>query len=159
MQKVHLNFSLLFGNRIFLASLCSLVAAQLLKVIISLVRAKREGFSDSLLLFFWKTGGMPSSHSSVAVAVSTSIALTEGFTNLFILSLFFSLIVIRDSLGVRLSSGQQSKALNRLGSELSERFGIQYESVKEVLGHSWPEVTVGGLVGFLIALAFCLPRR
>jgi hypothetical protein len=108
-----------------------------------------------MLIFFWRTGGMPSSHSAVAISISAAIALTEGLSNLFIVSLFLSLIVIRDALGVRRSSGLQSKALNKLGGELSTQFGIQYESVKEVHGHSLPEVLVGVVLGLCIALAFC----
>lgn len=108
-----------------------------------------------MLIFFWRTGGMPSSHSAVAVSISTAVAFTEGFSNLFIVSLFLSLIVIRDALGVRRSAGLQSKALNQLGSDLSAKFGIRYESVKEVHGHTWPEVCIGAILGFLIAFAFC----
>jgi len=98
---------------------------------------------------------MPSSHSAVAVSISTAVALTEGYSNLFIVSLFLSLIVIRDALGVRRSAGLQSKALNQLGSDLSAKFGIRYESVKEVHGHTWPEVFIGAILGFCIAFAFC----
>lgn len=97
---------------------------------------------------------MPSSHSAIAISISSSIALTEGFSNLFILSLFLSLIVIRDALGVRRSSGLQAKALNRLGTEVSARLDICYEPVREVHGHTWTEVLVGALLGFAIALFF-----
>ena len=108
-----------------------------------------------MLIFFWRTGGMPSSHSATAIAISTAVALTEGFSNLFIVSLFLSLIVIRDALGVRRSAGLQAKAPNRLGAELSIKQGIRYDAVKEVHGHTWPEVLVGSVLGFCIAFAFC----
>jgi acid phosphatase family membrane protein YuiD len=145
----------LFRNPIFLSAFYSLLIAQFIKSAISLVRSRREGLREAMLIFLWRTGGMPSSHSAVAVSISAAVALTEGFSNLFIVSLFLSLIVIRDALGVRRSAGLQSKTLNRLGNDLSIRFGIKYESVKEIHGHTWPEVLVGAALGLCIALAFC----
>jgi len=149
------SLRILLGNPIFLSALCSLFIAQFIKAAISLLKARKEPLHEAMLIFFWRTGGMPSSHSAVAVSISTAVALTEGYSNLFIVSLFLSLIVIRDALGVRRSAGLQSKALNQLGSDLSAKFGIRYESVKEVHGHTWPEVFIGAILGFCIAFAFC----
>jgi uncharacterized protein len=146
----------LFSNPIFLSAVFSLLVAQFLKAIINIIRSKAHSFRDVLLTFFWKTGGMPSSHSALAIAIATSIAICDGFnTSIFILALFFSLIVIRDALGVRRSSGLQAKALNQLGRELNARSGLPYRPVKEVHGHNPAEVIVGSLLGFFIALAFC----
>lgn len=94
---------------------------------------------------------MPSSHAAVSVAITTAIALEEGFSNLFILAFFITLIVIRDALGVRRSSGLQAKALNRLGQNLSEQLTISFTPLKEVHGHTWPEVIVGSALGLGIA--------
>ena len=145
----------LVNNPIFLSAFMSLCVAQFIKAVISLLKASREEFREAMLIFFWRTGGMPSSHSATAISITTAVALTEGFSNLFIVSLFLSLIVIRDALGVRRSAGLQSKALNRLGAELSIKQGVHYEPVKEVHGHTWPEVLVGSALGFCIAFAFC----
>jgi acid phosphatase family membrane protein YuiD len=145
----------LLKNPIFLSALYSLFIAQFLKAIITLLRARSPSYPEAVLIFLWRTGGMPSSHSATAIAITSAVALTEGFSNLFIVSLFLSLIVIRDALGVRRSSGLQSKALNRLGNEVQLHLGIPYASVREVHGHTWLEVLVGALLGFIIALAFC----
>lgn len=150
------NLMTLFKNPIFLSALCSLVTAQFIKALLTVYRSRRLDARDTMLVFMWRTGGMPSSHSAIAVSISSSIALTEGFTNLFILSLFLSLIVIRDALGVRRSSGLQSTALNRLGGLLEEKFGVDYDPVREVHGHTFTEVFVGGILGFALSLAFCL---
>ena len=155
MRSTTTDLQTLLSNPIFLSALFSLLIAQFIKAVISLVRAHNEAFREAMLIFFWRTGGMPSSHSAVAVSISTAVVLTEGFSNLFIVSLFLSLIVIRDSLGVRRSAGLQSKALNQLGNDLSIRLGIRYDSVKEVHGHTWPEVLVGAVLGLCIAFAFC----
>lgn len=146
----------LFSNPIFLSAIFSLLIAQFLKSVVNIFRARTRSFRDVLTTFFWKTGGMPSSHSALAVSIATAIAIREGpDTSIFILSLFFSLVVIRDALGVRRASGLQARALNQLGKELGARLGIAYRPVKEVHGHNPPEVIVGSLLGFFIALAFC----
>jgi acid phosphatase family membrane protein YuiD len=146
----------LFSNPIFLSGIFSLLIAQFLKSVVNIFRSKTRSFREVLVTFFWKTGGMPSSHSALAVSIATAVAIREGLdTSIFILAAFFSLVVIRDALGVRRASGLQARALNQLGKELNARYGLQYRPVKEVHGHNPPEVIVGSLLGFFIALAFC----
>jgi uncharacterized protein len=146
----------LFSNPIFLSAIFSLLIAQFLKSVVNIFRSRAQSFREVLVTFFWKTGGMPSSHSALAVSIATAIAIREGLnTSIFILALFFSLVVIRDALGVRRAAGLQARALNQLGKELGSRIGIPYRPVKEVHGHNPSEVIVGSLLGFFIALAFC----
>jgi len=147
----------LFSNPIFLSAFFSLAGAQLIKALTALAKArKEEDFKEAMIIFFWRTGGMPSSHSATALAISTATLLTEGYSNLFILSLFLALIVIRDALGVRRSSGLQSQALNKLGSSLEEKSILQYDPVKEVHGHTLAEVLTGAVLGVVIAFVFCV---
>ena len=146
----------LFSNQIFLSAICSLILAQFLKAIVNLLRLPRHSLKDAVLTFAWKTGGMPSSHSALAVSISTAIAITDGLNSeIFILSAFFALVVIRDALGVRHSSGIQARTLNSLGKKYAVRFGEPWVPVKEVMGHTPSQVLVGSLLGFFIALAFC----
>lgn len=145
----------LFTNPVFLSAIFSLLTAQFLKAVINIFRSRARSFREILLTFFWKTGGMPSSHSALAVSIATAIAFRQGLNTLFILSAFFALVVIRDAMGVRRAAGLQAKALNLLGKELSAREGFTYRPVKEVHGHNPAEVIVGSLLGFFIALAFC----
>jgi acid phosphatase family membrane protein YuiD len=65
-----------------------------------------------------------------------------------------ALIIIRDSLGVRRSSGIQSRILNMLGRQVSEKLTIDYHPVKEIHGHTPLEVLVGILLGIFIAVAY-----
>lgn len=146
----------LFSNPVFLSAIFSLLVAQFIKSIVNIFRSRARSFREVLLTFFWKTGGMPSSHSSLVVALTTAIGIRDGLnTSAFILAFFLSLIVIRDAVGVRRSAGLQARALNQLGRELNSRLDIAYRPLKEVHGHSPAEVLVGGLLGFFIALAFC----
>jgi uncharacterized protein len=146
----------LFSNPVFLSAVSSMLTAQFLKAVVNIFRSKARNFREILVTFFWKTGGMPSSHCALAVSIATAIAFREGLnTSIFILAFFFALVVIRDAMGVRRAAGIQARTLNLLGKELNGRLGLGYRPVKEVHGHNPSEVIVGSLLGFFIALAFC----
>lgn len=150
------NFQVLIDNPIFLSALFSWIIAQFLKVIIHLIRFKSVSSQDVVNRFFWKTGGMPSSHTAAVTSLTTAVGLVEGFSStVFIVSLVFSLIVIRDALGVRRAAGSQARALNTMGKELQSKLKIPFKMVKEISGHTFPEVTIGIILGFFIAVAFC----
>jgi acid phosphatase family membrane protein YuiD len=151
-----LDFIGLWRNPIFLSGFVSLVLAQFIKTVIATVRSRKMGPKKAFWYFIAKTGGMPSSHCATAVSICVAIALKEGFSDLFILSLFVMLITIRDSLGVRRAAGLQAQALNRLGNELARQGVTVYEPVKEVHGHTLPEVIVGSFLGLGIAFFFWL---
>lgn len=143
-----------FENPILLSSILSLFLAQLVKTIIHLLKAKKKNPRDTMEILIWRTGGMPSSHSSMVASLATSIAFQEGIdSNLFIITIMFALIIIRDAVGVRRSSGIQARVLNWLGRQASEKLHIEYHPVKEVTGHSPLEVAVGVLLGIIIAAA------
>ena len=61
-----------------------------------------------------ESGGMPSSHSALAMGLTTSVGLTRGFgDSLFAACLVFTAIVMYDASGVRLQAGRQAVALNQ----------------------------------------------
>jgi uncharacterized protein len=146
----------LLHNPVFLSAIFSLFIAQFIKVLINIFRPRTKGLRDVFVTFLWRTGGMPSSHSALAVSIATSVAFVEGpNSSVCILAIFFALVVIRDAMGVRRSAGQQARVLNLIGKELSSRFDLSFHQVKEVHGHTAAEVLVGSILGFSIALAFC----
>ncbi len=148
-------FYFLLNNPIFLSAFFSWFIAQLIKALIEVFRSRPHRSRDLLVVLFWKTGGMPSSHSSLVTALSTSIGFKEGIhSSLFILSLFYGILTIRDALGVRRATGAQARVMNQVGLELNQRFGIPFYPVKEIHGHTALEVTVGIVLGFFIAVAF-----
>lgn len=103
----------------------------------------------------WRTGGMPSSHSSMVTALATSIGFSNGVGSpIFTLSLFYGILIIRDALGVRRAAGVQAQVLNRLGAQLARGGLVDFEPVKEVIGHTPSEVSVGVLLGFFVGVAF-----
>jgi acid phosphatase family membrane protein YuiD len=143
------------SNPVFLASVTSWFFAQLVKTLIKLFSGKVSSIRELFDLLFWRTGGMPSSHSALVFAVGTSIGFRSGFnSDIFILAACFALVVIRDSVGVRRASGMQAKTLNEVGTELNAKSIIQFKSIKEVHGHKPMEVIIGCFLGFFIGLAF-----
>ena len=150
------GFTILLRNPVFLSAVMSLFTAQFAKAIIALFHYRKAGFKEIFATMMWRTGGMPSSHSALVIALSTAIGITNGInSDVFVLSLFFTLVVIRDAVGVRRAAGLQARAINMLGSKTSKRLKFQFKPVKEVHGHTFPQVVVGSLIGFLIALAVC----
>lgn len=146
---------LLVYNPIFIAAVSSWILSQFLKTIIALFTNRVGSIRDLVELLLWRTGGMPSSHSALVSSVATTIGFKNGIgSDLFIFSCCFALVVIRDAVGVRRSSGLQAKALNELGEKVSSRMKYQFKPVKEIQGHRPMEVLAGILLGFFIAVAF-----
>ncbi len=145
-----------FYHPIFLSSFMSWFLAQMLKSTIEFVKQKKTRTKSLIVTFLWSTGGMPSSHSAVVASLATAVAFVEGLASpLFIALFFYGLLTVRDALGVRRAAGLQAKAINNMSREINHRFGMNLEYVKEVHGHTTSEVSVGVLLGFFIAVAFC----
>jgi len=103
----------------------------------------------------WSTGGMPSSHAAVVTSMTAAVGFHEGLgSNLFAVSLFIAMVVMRDAMGVRRASGLQARALNLLGKQVAEKIDVEFRPVREIQGHAPPEVIVGALLGIVIAVAY-----
>jgi len=143
-------------NPIFRAAMFSWIFCQVIKTIISIYHKRPHTAKEMLLSLIWTTGGMPSSHSAVVSSLATAIGFEEGIGSpLFILSLFYSFIIIRDALGVRKAAGFQAIAINQVLAELDKHLHIKIKPVKEIHGHRISEVFVGIVLGFFLAVAFC----
>jgi acid phosphatase family membrane protein YuiD len=143
-----------FENPIFLSAVSSWFMAQLLKAAV-VTLSRRRSAREILETVIWRTGGMPSSHSALVSSMAASVAFSEGIhSNLFVVSFFVALIVMRDAMGVRRSSGLQARTLNILGKQMADRLGVDFHPVKEVHGHAPLEVVLGSLLGIFIAAAY-----
>ncbi|MDR2601296.1 MAG: divergent PAP2 family protein [Spirochaetaceae bacterium] len=142
-------------NPLLLSSISSFFFAQFIKAVIVLTSGRGSRLKAAFEALFWRTGGMPSSHASLVSALATATAIEEGVTsNIFIITLFLALIVMRDAMGVRRSSGVQAKTLNILGFKIAEKSDYEYHPIKEIQGHTPLEVVVGSFLGILIAAAY-----
>ncbi len=146
----------LLSHPVFLSAFSSWFTTQILKSLVALLRNRPRTAKSILLNLFWTTGGMPSSHSAVVSALATSVGFVQGVdTPLFIVTLFYAILTFRDALGVRRAAGMQARAINQILRSLARDRKRRVKPVKEINGHTGPEVIVGALIGFFIAVAFC----
>lgn len=144
------------NHPIFLSAFFSWFIAQTIKAIIELFKTRKRSTRRVFRTMFWSTGGMPSSHSSIVASLVTSVGFIDGIrSSLFIALLFYGLLTVRDALGVRRAAGIQARVMNQLGKDIQDKLEIHFKPVKEIHGHTFAEVSVGILLGFFIAVAFC----
>ncbi len=140
-----------FGrNKVLLAALLAWAVAQSLKMILGVIREKRFNFR-----WLMTSGGMPSSHVSMSMSLTTACGLTYGFdSGIFAVSLGFATITMFDAQGIRRHSGRQAKLLNKIVDDIYAHKAVEEARVKELLGHTPVEVFAGGALGILIAIIF-----
>lgn len=132
------------------AALTATALAQILKILLVVITERRWAFERAL-----ETGGMPSSHSAAVAALATSMGIIHGLGSpYFAISVVFGFIVMYDATGIRRASGMQAELINRLVKELSHLFsdGFQVNALKTLLGHTYPQVLVGALLGVLVGV-------
>ncbi len=138
-------------NPYILIPFISWLIAQLIKFV---GRAFR-GQIDLQLLYV--SGGMPSAHAAVVMALATVALIVSGpGSGLFGVAAIFAGIVMYDALGVRRIAGEQAAAFNRLTTSLSRsNLGVPGEpAMRELKGHKPSEVAAGGTLGVVIAILF-----
>ncbi|KAG4920056.1 hypothetical protein JHK82_049011 [Glycine max] len=116
------------------------------------------------------SGGMPSSHSATVTALAAAIGFHEGFGGpLFATALVLACIlmgymvgrvsdrgycwqVMYDATGVRLQAGRQAELLNQIVYELPAEHPLaESRPLRELLGHTPPQVIAGGILGLITA--------
>ena len=138
----------LFISPILIAGLISWGIGQTIKVPIEYLRTRAWNWA---LLF--SAGGMPSTHSALMSSITLSIGLFEGFNSpLFALSFALSMIVMYDATGIRRQAGMHAHKINMMINELFSGQPISDQMLKEVLGHSPMQVSMGILLGSFISL-------
>lgn len=161
-------------NYVLFCALAAWACAQICKTIIILIKEKK--FNKERL---FGAGGMPSAHSATVCALTISVSRASGVGSVeFAICVVLAAITMYDAMGVRRSSGEQAKVLNKivelldlpelkrkeikkklsLFSKASESFDDTEENdeeidkLKEKLGHTPLEVLGGALLGITIAL-------
>ena len=138
---------MVFHNQIFLAGFIAWLIAQILKIVTHYIQHRELDLTRIV-----GSGGMPSSHSSLVMGISTGIGIKYGWgSDIYILALVFSVIVMYDASGVRRSVGKQAIILNRIIKNLYQHKKIQEAKLKEFVGHTPKEVFAGALLGIITA--------
>jgi uncharacterized protein len=136
-------------HRVALAALFAGLTAQLLKVVIELVRSRRL-----VLLRFFDNGGMPSSHTALVTTLTYGVGHDAGIGSpLFAVTLLFSIYFIFEAAGLRQEVGSQARVLNEMLDQLRQTHHLDRDRLKELVGHTWGEVFGGFLYGLLVSLA------
>lgn len=142
----------LLSNIPLVSAFFSCLIAQLIKPVISILMGNK--FDRQLLV---STGGMPSSHTSTVVALTTSIALTEGVGSIyFAISFVFSFIVMYDAMHIRFEAGKQAEVINewsKLLSQIHKDGPFTPTNLKTLLGHSFSQVIGGIILGLVVGFS------
>lgn len=140
-------FKEIFFNQYFYIAFIAWFIAQVSKVITTLVIERKLNIYRMI-----GSGGMPSSHSSFVMGLTTSIGLDKGWDSAFFATaLVFSLVIMYDASGVRRAVGKQAMILNTMIDDLAKHKHIEQEKLKELIGHTPYEVFVGAILGIVIA--------
>ena len=152
MNPIHPFDLTVFSNIPLWAAFFSWCSAQAIKLAIDFAKTRRVDFR-----YFVSTGGMPSAHTAMVVALTTSIGLTEGFgTPIAMVALGFTSVTMFDAATVRRAAGEQAKVLNRIVKEWRQEHHLpSVANLKELLGHTRTEVFGGMVTGILTAVAVC----
>lgn len=141
--------------KIYYALISAILAnmlAQGFKPLFHFIRTGEKNFG-----MFFESGGFPSSHTSMVVALTFAIAYKEGFdSNVFFIAAVFSLITIYDAANVRYYAGQNIAITRQLihdietltQTKLSDP--VYLMKFKTVLGHKWIEVFGGIILGIIV---------
>lgn len=138
----------IFYNTILISAVTAWLAAQLLKVGISLFVARKLNFQ---LIF--SSGGFPSSHSATVSALALGIGKYYGWNSpIFAVSAVYGMVVLYDAAGVRRAAGKQAEVLNQLVERFSQGSDLAQDRLKELIGHTPLEVFGGVIVGIIVGL-------
>jgi hypothetical protein len=134
--------------RYILPAVLAWAIAQTLKVVLRSFEQRRLN-----LRTLADTGGMPSSHSALVMALTTSVGRLDGLaSSTFAVALIFSFVVMYDAQGVRRAAGRQAEVLNRLIEDVFGHRGVSEGHLRELLGHTPIEVLVGAVLGIGVGL-------
>ena len=134
--------------KFLLAPLVAWTIAQAAKLLLTSFRERRLN-----LRALAETGGMPSSHSAIVMALTTAVGKYSGLGSApFAIALIFTFVVMYDAAGLRRAAGRQAEVLNRLVEDLVHMRGVQEAHLRELLGHTPFEVLVGAVIGLGVGL-------
>ncbi|CAM3745355.1 divergent PAP2 family protein [Alicyclobacillus pomorum] len=164
------------GQYIWISPLLAMMTAQVLKPLLIMLRLRRWDWQ-----LMRRSGGMPSSHTALVVALVAELWLRYGGDDPVLgIAIFVALVVMYDAAGVRWQTGRQAAVLNRLLHELktsaaesthpsapasvaagelrpipvakSPWWLVDWPVLDEHVGHKPVEVLGGVIVGLLVVL-------
>src|SRR5690606_14798057 len=98
-------------------------------------------------------------HSAAVSALAIALGVTYGWASpYFAVAAVFGSIVMYDATGIRRAAGLQAEMINDLVRELGHLMdeGFQPQALRTLLGHTYPQVIVGALLGVVTGLILTL---
>ena len=137
---------------ILIVSLVSAGISQFLKMLLYSFRSRKL-----LIQVLWKgygnKAGMPSSHTAFMAAACTAIYILEGgVTNLFMLSIIFTIIIIQTVVDLKFHFDKASEYINGMFEVVFDFSKPAWHKFEHVVGHTYNQIIVGALVGVYTAL-------
>ena len=137
----------LLNNKMLICACMAWAVAQVLKTILYFAVNKELNLAR-----LTGDGGMPSGHSATVTALATRACMEYGVGSAeFAITAILAIIVMHDAMGVRRESGKHAKAINDLIELLDSDMQLDIK-LKEFIGHSPSQVTVGAVLGLMVAL-------
>lgn len=143
------RFGMLTANPVIDCALLAWFLAQLIKVVLDMVLLRKLDVRR-----FVSSGGMPSSHSALVIACTTSIGKLYGIQGpAFALASILSAVVMYDACNVRRSAGDTARLVNQILAHVERLTAEDFaEDLKEVMGHTPLQVLAGAVLGLCIGL-------
>lgn len=134
----------------FVCLISPLLAAVLAQVAKFVIFSFRHGFNWR---FLFEYGHMPSSHTAMMTALTSSVAFLEGFRSpAFAVSAVMTVLIVSDAMRLRMYIGSYGKTLNNLIDQLSLDDEPSISKLKERVGHRPMEILWGAILGIFTSL-------
>lgn len=145
--------SFLTGNHVLNVTIVCWFVAQFLKIFFEFIRNHKFNW---MLIF--SSGGMPSSHTSSVVGLTTAVGFVAGLNSIaFAICVCFSCVVMYDATGVRREAGKQATILNYIMEHWNDKApDIFQKELKELIGHTPFQVLSGAILGLAISVMMCM---
>lgn len=128
-----------------------LAAALLAQIVKFFIKSNQTKFSWRNIIAY---SGMPSGHSAMTIGLASIIGFELGISSpMFAIAIIFTLLTIRDAMGLRQYIGKHGEIINDLVEDLDEdkMLDRKYPELLEKIGHNFLQVLVGGIIGFMVS--------
>ena len=136
------------------AFLIGWLCAQTGKLIGDIIKLRRLPTAQEAVDCYFRSGGMPSGHTTSFVAVATFLGMQYGFmSGVFVLAVAMTIIIVYDSVNVRHAVGEQGKILNEVVKKTNSKITKkEMRQLRVVEGHTVPQVIAGFALGITIGV-------
>lgn len=134
-----------FQQYILVIPILTWLISQGIKVLVYARYRSLTGFRE-----IFKSGGMPSAHTSFMLSLATAVGLKEGFfSTIFSVTLALTAIVVYDAIHVRMEAGKHAEVFNEMYKDRETKSSVlaKYFPLETSIGHTFYEVLGGGALG------------